>query len=356
MMDRALSFDDILLVPNLTSAESRLSVKIESRIGNLKIRTPILSAPMDCVTDSFFAKEINSFGGVGILHRFMNDEELEDHIENLTFSKDLDPEFKIFISIGISDADFKRLLYIMEDYNYGNYIDLVLIDVANGFSTHVGNFVRKVKERFPSLHVMAGNVACDKGFKYLADCGADSVRVGIGGGSVCKTRVMTGFGLPTLTSVKMCHDFKVKNYKNYGKISIIADGGIRNPSDLVKSIAFGADAVIMGSVFARSRESCAKKVFVDGIECVSYRGMASKEFQEEYRGGLKEGTCSEGVSLNIPISGSLSDIMQEFLGGLRSALTYSGFNDISSFKGNINYMVVSSAGIAESYPHASLIS
>lgn len=349
MSSFALSFDDILLEPRLSNIKSRLDVFVNSRLGSLDIPSPIMSSPMDCVTDSFFCSSLYSNCGTGILHRFMDEDSLFSNIEHLASLKALNPGFKVCFSVGVGEKEFDRFKMIYDEYE--EELDLVLIDVANGFSSVTRDMLLKIKDYAPNIHVMAGNVACDKGFKFLADAGADSVRVGIGGGSVCKTRIMTGFGLPTLESVIRCSSFKQKN-KDYSNVSIVADGGIRYPSDVVKSVAMGADAVIMGSVFARTQESCSKKVFVDNKLMSVYRGMASKEFQDDKKGGLKQGTCAEGVQTLIPVSYTLEEVMGDFLGGLRSALTYAGCDKVSDLKNSVKYSIVSNSGLKESHPHA----
>ena len=349
MSNLSLSFDDILLEPRFSDIKSRLDVSVESSLGNLSIPSPIMSAPMDCVTDCFFSNSLYSNGGTGILHRFMDEDSLFSNIEQMASFKVLNPDYKVCFSVGVGEEEFRRFKLIYDEYQ--EEIDLVLIDVANGFNSITRNMLMRVKDYSPQIHVMAGNVACDKGFKFLADAGADSVRVGIGGGSVCKTRIMTGFGLPTLESVIRCSSFKEKN-EGYSNVSIIADGGIRYPSDVVKSVAMGADAVIMGSVFSKTRESCSKKIFLDGKEMSVYRGMASKEFQDDKKGGLKSGTCAEGVQTLVPVSHDLSEVMQEFLGGLRSALTYAGCEKVSELKNSVKYSIISNSGLKESHPHA----
>ncbi len=349
MSSLSLSFDDILLEPRFSNIESRLNVSLETSLGSLKIKSPIMSSPMDCVTDSFFSQSIYAEGGTGIIHRFMDTDTLFRHIENMASFKVLNPGFKVCFSVGIGSSELDRFKLIFDEY--GDELDLVLVDVANGFSSMTRDMVYSIKNYAPNIHVMAGNVSCNKGFKFLADSGADSVRVGIGGGSVCKTRIMTGFGLPTLETVIRCSRFKELN-SEYSSIGIVADGGIRYPSDVVKSLAMGADAVIMGSVFAKTGESCSQKIFLDGKRVSVYRGMASKEFQDDKKGGLKEGTCAEGVQRLIPVTHSLSEVMQEFLGGLRSGLTYAGCSNIYDLKGSVKYSVVSNSGLKESHPHA----
>jgi len=349
MSSLSLSFDDILLEPRFSNIKSRLDVSLETSLGSLNFKSPIISSPMDCVTDSFFSQYMHAEGGAGILHRFMDTDSLFSHIENMASFKVLNPGFKICFSVGVGASELDRFKLIFDEY--GDELDLVLVDVANGFSSMTRDMVHSIKNYAPSLHVMAGNVSCSKGFKFLADSGADSVRIGIGGGSVCKTRIMTGFGLPTLESVIRCSRFREES-REYSSIGIVADGGIRYPADVVKSLAMGADAVIMGSVFAKTEQSCSKKIFSEGRRLSVYRGMASKEFQDDKKGGLKEGTCAEGVQRLIPVTHSLSEVMQEFLGGIRSGLTYAGCSNIYDLRGSVKFSVISNSGLKESHPHA----
>ena len=217
----------------------------------------------------------------------------------------------------------------------------------NGLSS-LPSRINKIKMYAPEVKVIAGSVATADGFVFLANCGADAVRVGIGGGSICKTRIMTGFGLPTLHSVTDC--YMAKRTKGLDNVSIIADGGIRYPSDVVKSIVAGADGVICGRIFAETFESCGRVTLGgDGNRYKHYRGMASREVQEERRGGLKEGTCAEGVQTRIQMRGSVRDIFSEFSGGLRSAMTYANANSLSELRANSRFVRITGSGIEESH-------
>ena len=202
----------------------------------------------------------------------------------------------------------------------------------------------------PKVNLIAGNVATGEGFKFLSDLGVDAVRVGIGGGSICKTRIMTGFGLPTLYSVIDCYNVKMKHNLS---TSIIADGGIRYPSDLVKSIVGGADAVICGGIFAKTFESAGKVIYNndDHTHYKYYRGMASEEIQNELRGGLKEGTCAEGVQHKIKVDQNLEDVFNEFVGGLRSAMTYCNAMTIQDLRRNAKFKSVTYSSLSESHAY-----
>jgi IMP dehydrogenase len=199
--------------------------------GKLKLALPIMTANMDSVTENEMANFVGSKGGIGVLHRFMT---IEKNIEE--FKKCKTPTF---VSVGCSEKDLERA----EALNSAgaNYF---CIDVAHAHAKYVGHTLKKIREILPDVCIMAGNVATYAGADYLASCGADIIKVGIGGGSVCSTRIKTGFGVPTLFSVKECS--RVDR-------SIVADGGLRTPGDIVKAIAFGADFVMLGGMFAGTR-------------------------------------------------------------------------------------------------------
>jgi IMP dehydrogenase len=347
-----LTFDDVLLVPKFTDIISRLDPDISSSVAGCDLSVPIISSPMDTVTESSMAISIGKSGGMGIIHRFMS---IEDHISQISdvlsykHRNDYDEEIPVVLTVGNGSDAISRLKRIWEEFGTG--IDCVLIDVANGYSSSTRDMIDRVKNFTNNeARVIAGNVADGDGYSYLADSGADAVRVGIGGGSICKTKIMTGFGLPTLTSVASCQIARLSN-PNYNNVSIIADGGIRYPGDFVKSIAAGADAVMAGGIFAGTNETPGDIVTTNGIRKKAYYGMASKELQDKKRGGIKRGTCSEGVSTMVILKGPSSDVMEEFSGGLRSAMTYAGSMDISSLRENADFIKITSAGLSEAHAY-----
>lgn len=190
---------------------------------------------------------------------------------------------------------------------------------------------------------MAGNVATYAGADYLASCGADIIKAGIGGGSVCSTRIKTGFGVPMLTCIQDC---------SRADRSIVADGGIKTSGDIVKALAFGADFVMIGGMLAGTSptpgEVIQKK---DGSKVKRYRGMASKEAQENFLGQMHEWKTAEGVATEVPFKENPDAIIADIVGGLRSGLTYAGADTISELQRKLNYVVVTQAGRIESLPH-----
>ena len=335
------SFDDLLMVPQYTEVKSRLDPNISSYLSaTSKLEVPVISSPMDTVTESHMAVSLVSRGAMGVIHRFMSPSDQMREIKRV-----LDSGVSPAFAIGVGAGEKDRFSSVYSEF--GSSLGWVSIDVANGHSIYMREMLSWVKDKVgDSVNVMAGNVATGEGYAFLSQSGADAVRVGIGGGSICKTRIMTGFGVPTLYSVMDCYETKVSGRLS---ASIIADGGIRYPADLVKSIAAGADAVMAGRIFAATLEAPGEAIMINGSQNKVYRGMASREVQEDKRGGLRPGTCSEGVSTNIPVKGKAHYILDEFSGGLRSAMTYAGAISIPEFRSNARFLRMSSSSLDESH-------
>lgn len=315
MIDKlCVSFDDVLIEPTYTDIESRSDVDTSVVIAGVTLEVPLISSPMDTVTEAPTAITLGELGGMGILHRFGTDEERIFMIEQVSSAG-----VPCVFAVGASEYEFNFLTKVDDRVGLKN-VDAICIDIANGYSIVMKKMLVKVKTRYPYLKVIAGNVATGEGYEFLADHGADAVRVGIGGGSICMTRIQTGIGIPTLHSVLDCH---IRSYTMRDKPQIIADGGIKYPQDLCKSMVGGSHAVICGGIFAGTKESPGDEIMTnDGFKYKRYRGMASEEVQVEKRGGLKEGTVAEGVSTLIPYKGSLRKVVGEFKGGLVSSMTY----------------------------------
>ena len=330
----ALTFDDVLLIPSYNHYESRRIVDTTSkdRTGKLTLKLPVLSANMDTVTESEMANFTAKHGGAGVLHRFMS---VEKNIEEFKKSAP-----NTFVSIGTSDAELERAKALAD--NGANYFCL---DVAHAHSRYVGKTRKRLREMLPEACIMAGNVATYAGADYLASLGADIVKVGIGGGSVCTTRIKTGFGVPTLTSVRDCARIDR---------SIVADGGLRAPGDIVKALAFGADFVMIGGMLAGTAPSPGKVVEVNGKKVKEYRGMASSEAQKDFLGELPPWKTAEGVATYVNYREDQDYILADIIGGLRSGLTYGGAATIRELQRKLNFVQVSQAARIESLPHKTL--
>lgn len=332
MSIKAITFDDVLLVPSYNHHESRRVVDISStdRLHKLKLALPVMSSNMDTVTESGMANFMHSKGGIGVLHRFLS---IEDNIK----------EFKAcvgqaFVSIGCTVAELERAEALRD-----SGADFFCVDVAHAHAKYVGKQLKSLRQILGSRCIMAGNVATYAGADYLASCGADIIKAGIGGGSVCSTRIKTGFGIPMLTCIQDC----ARTDR-----SIVADGGMRTSGDIVKALAFGADFVMIGGMLAGT-ESTPGKVITkeDGTKVKYYRGMASREAQEDFLGQMHEWKTAEGVSTEVPYREIQDGVIADIIGGLRSGLTYAGADSISELQRKLNYVEVTQAGRIESLPH-----
>jgi IMP dehydrogenase len=336
-MRDGITFDDVLLVPAYNHYESRkmVDVSITDKTDKLSLALPLMTSNMDTVTGAEMANFIGEKGGIGVLHRFLC---IEDNVH--MFEACTSPTF---VSIGCSPQEVERVAALRD-----SGAELFCVDVAHAHGRYVGRTLKKIREMLgKEVCIMAGNVATYAGADYLASCGVDIIKVGVGGGSVCTTRVKTGFGVPNLTAIKECA--KVDR-------SITADGGIRTPGDIVKALAFGADFVMIGAMLAGTRPTPGPVLNRGGqdrgqIKVKVYRGMASDEAQNEYYGGMAEWKTAEGISLEIPYRETENDIIADIVGGLRSGLTYGGAANIQELQRKLDYIQVSWASRIEGLAH-----
>ncbi len=332
MERQGLTYDDILLVPSYNHSDSRQDVNtgMTDRTGKLTLELPVMTANMDTVTEHQMAQFISRHGGIGVLHRFMP-------IDRNVHEFRLCPA-KTFVSIGTADTELQRAEALRDAGAH-----YFCIDVAHAHAKYVGRSLKKLRQMLPDACVMAGNVATYAGADYLASVGADIIKVGIGAGSVCTTRIKTGFGVPMLTAIQEC--------SRVGR-SIVADGGIRTPGDIVKALGFGADFVMIGGMLAGIKATPGAVVQrSDGKMMKAYRGMASREAQEDFRGPMPDWKTDEGVTVEVPYREDDEVILTDIIGGLRSGLTYGGAKTIPELQRKLDYMVVSQAGRIESLPH-----
>lgn len=354
---KGLSFDDILLPPVYSDIRSRSEPDTTTKIGPFELRIPFISSPMDTVTGPEMAGAMNQIGGLGVIHRFMSPAEQVIACEKAIEAGGGNGR-PLVAAIGVGESELQRLENLMETVPYG--IDMVSIDIANGHSILMAEQIQRVKKRYPRLPIMAGNIATFQGYEFMAKLGVVAVRVGIGSGSICKTRIMTGFGIPILSSIVDCARARHK-YHYYTGIpkenlpSIIADGGIRYPADVVKSIIGGADAVMCGGIFAGTDEAPGEVIELeDSSKVKMYRGAASASVQKDLRGGLKKGTCAEGVTTHIPYVGSVEDVLfgdDGFVGGLKSGMSYANAHTIAELQAFDEYIVISGSGVNESHAY-----
>jgi IMP dehydrogenase len=334
---RGLTFDDVLLMPKHSEMNSRRAPQLDSKVTkNFTLKLPIISANMDTVTESAMAIKMAELGGLGILHRFMSPDEqvvqvkiMRDTIKALGLP--------VAASIGVKEEGMRRA-----DLLADAGVDIFTIDIAHGDSVMMLEVLDYVKKKYPKIDVIAGNTAMPEGVKRLIDHGADAVKVGIGPGSMCTTRIITGCGVPQLTAVAMC----VLEAQKYG-VPVIADGGIKTSGDIVKAFAAGAQTVMLGSMLSGCVETPGE---IEGGR-KRYRGMASKDAQVSWRGELPKGMAAEGEARWVPCKGSVENILQELAGGIRSGMTYLNANTISEIHKNARFMEMTASGMNESRPH-----
>jgi len=334
-MREALSFDDVLLEPRFSSIASRSEVDISVSFGNVGyLDLPVISAPMDTVTGPEMAIELYRYGALGILHRY------NSIAEQVEMAVEVSNEGAIYgAAIGATGDFFERATALVRTAG----APILCVDVAHGHHANVRYALETLKNTFgDKVHIMAGNVATLKGFNDLADWGADSIRVGIGGGSICSTRIQTGHGIPTLQSVMDCA-------KSDRDALLIADGGLRNSGDIVKALAAGADSVMLGSVLAGTEETPGDLLQRDdGHSYKVYRGMASKEAQLDWKGSYRS---FEGVSSTVDFRGPVGPILDDLGTGIRSGLSYSGATNLVELNWKARFIRQTSAGAIESSTH-----
>lgn len=333
---KCLSFDDVLLVPKMSQILSRSEIDISCEIGkNIKLELPIISSPMDTVTEENMTVAMDFQGGLGMIHRYNTIEGQCKIVEN-AISRGTS---NIGAAIGVSGDYIERAQALKS-----SGANILCIDIAHGHHSLMRHALSTLRNTLGyDIHIMAGNVATRSGYESLVEWGASSVRVGIGGGSICSTRIQTGHGVPTLQSIIDCsqseHTFDVP---------IIADGGIKNSGDIVKALAAGADAVMVGSLISGTDESPGEKISRDGSIYKEYRGMASSRAQLNWRGKV---SSREGVAALVPYKGPVCEILNSLDAGIRSGLSYTGATSISTFQATAEMITQTSAGMAESNTH-----
>jgi IMP dehydrogenase len=332
-MKQQLTYDDVILTPQYSDIESRWSINISSFLDDV-YKLPVIAAPMDTVCGPEMCAALRGVGGLGVLHRYCS---IEQQIEMVQQSK-----VKVAAAVGAT-GDYQERFHAL--YEAG--VRVICIDVAHGHHVLVKRAIEYLKGLRSDLHIMTGNIATGGAYLDLATWGADSLRVGVGSGAACTTQVQTGHGAAALSAVLDAASV-IKQLPNDRRPKIIADGGIRTSGDMVKALAAGADFVMLGSVLAGTSEAPGIVVDTPEGQKKAFRGMASKEAQENWRGRT---SVAEGVSTFIDFKGSVVDILHEFEGGIRSGFSYSGAHDIRELRNKARFVQRSAASISEGRPH-----
>lgn len=358
---KGLTFDDVLLIP----AESHVlpnEVKLDSKLApNLQLHIPLISAGMDTVTEGNMAIAMAENGGLGVIHKNLSIEVQVEEVKKAK-GKTVDPNLPhpavddqgrllAAAAVGVTSDTFERAESLLEAG-----ADAIVIDTAHGHSAGVLRKIKEIREHFPNATLIAGNVATGEGTAALFDAGVDVVKVGIGPGSICTTRIVAGVGVPQITAIYDAASVAQK----YGK-KIIADGGIKYSGDVVKALAAGGNAVMLGSMFSGTTEAPGTIFTNEGKQFKSYRGMGSVGAMSQqhgssdryFQGGVNEANklVPEGVEALVPYKGDVSNIIYQIDGGLRAGMGYVGASTIEELIENSQFVQITNAGLRESHPH-----
>ncbi len=339
IIGQGYSFDDVLIVPKYNRVLSRKDVSFKTKFTrNHYIEIPLVVANMDTVCESQMAIAIGRLGGVGVLHRFL---EIDSQVAEVRKVKE--QGLLTAAAIGVKDYQERAAALISAG------ADVLVLDVAHGHSKYVGKALDYLKTNYPDVDVMVGNIATKDAAEYFINKGADAIKVGIGPGSMCITRIMTGAGVPQITAIMDAYE------ASQGRVPICADGGVKNSGDIVKALGAGANTIMSGSIFSGTDEAPGELINKDGKQFKEYRGMASfsATLKKMTLDGKKESEIVniEGEATLTSYKGSVVPIVKKLLGGVASGMTYMGASDIESIRGKADFISITSSGIHESIAH-----
>ncbi|MEK7571122.1 MAG: IMP dehydrogenase [Patescibacteria group bacterium] len=363
-----LSFDDVLLIPDYADFK-RQDINLSTQLTKkITLKIPLVSSPMDTVTEANLAIALAEIGGIGILHRNLAIDDQADQVKKVS-----DKKLLVGAAVGASKGFEDRVAALIKAG-----VSVLLVDSAHGFATGIIEAIRFIKKTYPQMEVVGGNVATEAGAQAMIAAGADGIRVGMGGGAICTTRIISGMGVPQLTAILEA----AKAGKRHG-VPVIADGAIKYSGDMVKALAAGASNVMMGGYFASTRESAGEVVElpreqvphrfksilrpdVEMYQFKTYRGMGSQgameqgakiKSEDEYHGkSYKDRVLvAEGVEGYVPVKGSVSDLVDQAIGGIKSGMYYLGTKTITELWEKAKFMQITQASLTESHPHDILI-
>ena len=344
-MKKSLTYDDIQLVPKYSNISSRNDITLHTNLTKrYKLRNPIVASPMDTVCEYDMAYKMFLLGGVGCVHRFNDYSEQAQIVKkihqsiytqkNINVVEAWDGNVPIMAAIGVSEGDKKRAIELVKAG-----CNVLLIDVAHGHHKNVKKMLEWCRMNLDNkVDIIAGNIATKEAAQELESWGADGLRVGIGGGSLCTTRLKTGFGIPNVSCLE--------DIVSVAKTPVMADGGIRSSGDISKALALGASQVMLGSLIAGTDEAPGQIIETQNGLYKRYRGSASLETKVTH--GQKTRNV-EGESTTIPYKGGVKFIVNGLIDGVKSALSYGGAKTLNDF--NPSYVVVTNSGLNEAKPH-----
>ena len=345
IIKEALTFDDVLLIPKYSDVIPLNTNIFLQLTKNISLKVPFISSAMDTVTESKMAIAIAKEGGMGIIHRNLNIKDQSNEVKKVK-----DKKLLVGAAIGTNQEDLDRARSLTL-----NGVDLVVIDTAHGHSEKVLRTLSKIKRIIKKVPICVGNIATGEAAKKLYNSGADIIKVGIGPGSICTTRMVAGIGVPQISAI-----MEVKKALNKKNVKIISDGGIKFSGDIAKALAAGADAIMMGSIFAGTDESPGKKFKSKGKIYKEYRGMgsigamsagsANRYFQKNFKDKSK--FVPEGVEGRVEYKGKVSKIIYQLQGGLRSSMGYIGAKNLKEINKKGKFVKITKAGFYESMVHS----
>lgn len=353
---KAYTFDDLLLVPNYSEILPNQTVLKTKLTRNITLNTPIISAAMDTVTSFEMAKIMALNGGLGVIHKNMSIKEQSEIIKQLKNvvincenfpNASLDETNKLLAAaaIGVSEDVLDRVQSLIDAG-----VNVLFIDSAHGHTLNVIKLLRIIKNKY-KIDVVVGNVATQKATNDLIFAGADAIKVGMGPGSICTTRIISGIGVPQMSAIFDCYEIARKY-----DIPIIADGGIRYSGDIVKALAGGANVVMLGSLLAGTLEAPGEKITINNKIYKQYRGMGSlsameKGSHDRYFQSKNSKFVPEGIESLIPYKGETKDVLYQMIGGIKSGMAYCGSKTLNELKQKANFIVQTSNGLKEAHPH-----
>ena len=344
-----LTYDDVLLLPDASDvvpSEVDTTTQLTRRIS---IAVPLVASAMDTVTESAMAIAMSKAGGIGIIHRNLP---IADQVTHVKLVKNVGIAGA---AVGVGDDGFARAQALIEAG-----VDVIVVDTAHGHHRAVLDAIARIKKYSPDIQIIGGNIATRAGAQALINAGADAVKVGVGPGSICTTRVVAGVGVPQITAI-----MEAAKACNKAGIPLIADGGLQYSGDIVKAIVAGANSVMLGSLLAGCQEAPGELIEINGVKYKTYRGMGSLGAMQS-RGEQKsyskdrymqddvlseDKLVPEGIEGKVIFRGNVEDVVHQLVGGLRSGMGYAGAPDIQTLRREGRLIQITAAGLQESHPH-----